>query len=156
MVETYKMIPIASNYEVSNFGNVRIINSELVRSSKLFAPFVSQHGYMIANIRVDEGRFWQSIGVHRLVALAFHGNPFNKPQVNHIDGVRLNNRSDNVEFVTIKEHLEHGVSVLGWSIRPELMIIINDLPLSEWAKLNGCSIVDAYKYHRSLSAIPTA
>lgn len=42
--------------------------------------------------------------VHRLVALVFVGNPFNKPCINHIDGNNQNNSYTNLEWVTDEEN----------------------------------------------------
>lgn len=61
--------------------------------------FVNLCKYSITNNRV----------IHRLVAAVFIPNPENKPQVNHIDGNKLNNQFWNLEWVTIGENNAHAI-----------------------------------------------
>ena len=55
---------------------------------------------------VDGKRKWHH--VHRLVAVAFLPNPLNKPQVNHLNFNKHDNRMDNLEWVTFRENWEHA------------------------------------------------
>ena len=69
--------------------------------------YVNEKGYEQCHVyRLDGTQITTT--VHRLVALAFIPNPENKPQVNHIDGNKLNNHHSNLEWVTQLENMTHA------------------------------------------------
>lgn len=46
--------------------------------------------------------------VHRILAICFIPNPYNKPEVNHINGIRYDNHLGNLEWVTHRENVQHA------------------------------------------------
>lgn len=49
--------------------------------------------------------------VHRLLGFAFIENPLNKCCINHIDGDKLNNSIENLEWVTTAENMQHAYNI---------------------------------------------
>ena len=96
-----------SNYEVSNFGNVR--NS--VTDKLLALSSITSNGYI--HISLHRHGIIYPFLLHILVASYFDLNddPIKKNQVDHKDGNKLNNRADNLEWVTPKENKRRSIEL---------------------------------------------
>ena len=66
------------------------------RSDKFLSPSKNKRGYLHVTFTKDGKRY--DYRVNRLIAITFLDNPNNLPQVNHIDGNKLNNNYDNLEW----------------------------------------------------------
>ena len=88
-------------YEVSNTGYVRSI-----RKNRIIECCVSTKGYRRVCLSKDTTH--KFIGIHRLVAQSFIPNPNNLTQVNHIDGEKLNNCVENLEWCNNSQNQKHA------------------------------------------------
>lgn len=104
-----KIIGFDGKYQVSNLGNIKSFHRKVDGYN---VKQKVQQGYSIVHLHKNGKSFY--LRVHRLVAVAFIPNPENKPQVNHIDGDKLNNSVDNLEWCSCRENILHKFNVLGY------------------------------------------
>ena len=114
-------------YQVSNLGNVRsldiLINckgargiDKHIRKGRILKKVINTKGYYYINL--SKKSKIKNTRVHRLVAKAFIENPNNYKIINHIDGNKLNNRVDNLEWCTFshnnKDAYKQGLKKPTW------------------------------------------
>lgn len=109
-----------------------MIKPEELRQTEFGNYIISPDGNIFSkhlgrNLKADLSRLYPSvvicvdgqkkkISVHRLVAMAFIPNPNNKPCVNHKNGIKTDNRVENLEWCTYAENERHSFDVLGKKI----------------------------------------
>lgn len=109
-IEDYKGL-----YQASNLGNVKSLSK--IKNNKLVGKFKTKEKILSAGI--DSKGYYSVVlykngnkkvcSVHRLVAQTFIPNHENKPCVNHIDGNKLNNNVNNLEWCTYRENNLHAL-----------------------------------------------
>ncbi len=117
--ETWKDIPkFEGLYQASTYGRIRSVShirrngtGKYMQKGKVLNFNINHSGYY--QVRLSKNGKAKTYRVNRLIALTFIENTYNKETVNHIDGNKLNNRIENLEWATKKEQTWHLHNVLG-------------------------------------------
>lgn len=89
-------------YAISNQGNVKNL-----RNGYVLNPSIRSDGYKSVLLSKDGKKL--SMRVHRLVAMYFLENPKELPDVNHINGIKHDNRASNLEWCTESMNSQHAL-----------------------------------------------
>lgn len=106
--EEWRTVEGFPRYEVSNLGRIRSYVSHR-RKKIIVKPWKINSGYL--SIRLNEKETRKGFLVHRLVASCFIGKCPVGYFVNHKDENRMNNRADNLEYLTPKENINYGSAI---------------------------------------------
>ena len=99
--EIWKVVPSFEDYHVSNLGRVK---SFKLKESKVLRPFINRCGYHTVGLKKNCSR--KTMMVHRLVMLAFVGP--SRLTVDHLNMDKLDNRLENLEYVSLRENLRRA------------------------------------------------
>lgn len=114
MQEIWKDIPEHEGlYQASNLGNIKSLNYNHTWVPKLLSQFKDKDWYFRVSMYWKDKKQNQ-LQAHRMVALTFIGVDINKPQVNHINWIKDDNRVDNLEWCTAQENSIHRNHVLWY------------------------------------------
>ena len=115
MKEIWKNIKGYKNkYVISNFGRVKSLSRKVWNGHNFFQSkekilktySKARLGYVVVSLSKKNKR--KTKRIHRLVAQAFIENSNNKPQINHKNGIKTDNKAVNLEWCTAHENLHHA------------------------------------------------
>lgn len=97
-------------YSVSSLGRVRAdYSTNRYKNGRILKPCINSTKYFVH--RLSKYSVGKTFTLHRLVAEAFLGKRPEGYEVNHIDGNKLNNRLDNLEYVTGSQNVKHAYNI---------------------------------------------
>lgn len=122
MRNDFKEINNLSGYYINSEGIIKNKHGKILKTID-----INNCGYN--RICIRNNKQFKRFYIHRLIAQTFIANPFNKSQVNHINGIKSDNRVENLEWCTPLENTQHAIRT--W------LRHYNIRPLLKYNKING-------------------
>lgn len=128
------------DYDYYIYDNGDVLN---IHTNKILKGSVGEHGYKY--YRLSQNNHKKMFYAHRLVAEYFIPNPDNLPIVNHLDGNKLNNNMDNLEWSSYSDNTLHAHANNLIKHKSVKEYYTQDLPNEKWEKIED--------YHYSISSL---
>ena len=112
-----------SKYYASKDGDILSLKH---KKPKILIPKVDRDGYLEYCICIDDHRTRKYMRGHRIIAETFIDNPENKSTVNHINGIKSDNRVENLEWATVSEQNFHRYRELKTPVYNKFSIDVFD------------------------------
>lgn len=157
-------------YKISNHGDVLLLKREWVagknlkrlRTERLANQTLKRNGYYAVTLTKNGKQ--KQYEVHRLVAEHFLDNQIKKRTVNHINGIKTDNRIENLEWATYSENAKHayriGLKNQNGSKNPsasKIKLFINSKYLGSWGSIKEAhehtGISKYILYHKSRKVV---
>lgn len=137
--EVWKRINGLEDYEVSNLGRVKSFKKDKI-NGKIMHSFPTNKGYL--RIKLGDGKISKTFSVHRLVCENFLPKDENRKIINHKNGIKDDNRLENLEWATNSENIRHAFDELGRTATWTKRITQYDMegnPIKDWESLTVAS-----------------
>lgn len=141
-------------YQVSSLGRIKSLRRLGINGryygGKILKPQIRSGYNSVTLYKKNDAK---SFVIHRLVAIAFVENVFNKTQVNHINEDKIDNNFENLEWVTAKENINHGTAISrrskkrknGLGSKPVLQFSLEMRFIRRWVSASECNRNGFYK-----------
>lgn len=107
MKAMWKSLTKYPTYSFSDMGELKTFNWKNKGVERIMKPALDEKGYLRTMLKNADGKF-DTVKVHRIIAQAFLPQPEGMNEVNHINGIKTDNRIENLEWSNRRLNIKHA------------------------------------------------